>query len=554
MPLNVAVLPPTAATNVGTLPQGCGECDLQCEDTETVPSAVSDWNTFYHVEIGIEVLNGWNLFNYGSSPSRSATIEDWIAHIRSTFSTVNAAYKRDVGVIIQIKHIRFLVNETVGAEDELVFPFWVSNLPSVDLVYRLVPSSMASGGGGLPHTLTAQCGLNGVLLGGRANYNLLANPKTQNSNWKGLTNTLGHEMSHMFSGRHTDFYVPIIEHCNGGCYTGAPACPSPSQMSWSGLCRFNCANPGLQRFGPLFGPMARVIRDNILNDMPPGCLQSGAVFSGSRTTDTDGDEFPNDLDNCPNVVNPTQEDFNQDGIGDECAPCTGACTPGSRVTILDQMASFPIVFGNQPLSNCPSLDENGNGKATVRELVRQDRNIPYWLPCLYPDGDTGSGAGAAKTVTVGTSAGDRGGTATITVNVSSPPGATNVWAGMQMDIVYDTAKLSLDPDVHCQQDARFPTTDGFGVFFQAANVTSPPPPTGKKRLRVLLFESAVLHEGQGWTDGPAFSCTFNLASNAPLGNAALTPEAIEVIEDDTDLVSTTGAPGYITICSGCQCS
>jgi len=39
---------------------------------------------------------------------------------------------------------------------------------------------------------------------------------------------------------------------------------------------------------------------------------------GSTTTDTDGDGFPDDVDNCPAIFNPGQEDADLDGMGNPC--------------------------------------------------------------------------------------------------------------------------------------------------------------------------------------------------------------------------------------------
>lgn len=70
------------------------------------------------------------------------------------------------------------------------------------------------------------------------------------------------------------------------------------------------------------------------------------VTVGSATTDTDGDGVPDDVDNCPAVSNPGQEDADGNGVGDACeAPIIDEDgTPPARpdfgdfldVTIIDE--------------------------------------------------------------------------------------------------------------------------------------------------------------------------------------------------------------------------
>ena len=39
---------------------------------------------------------------------------------------------------------------------------------------------------------------------------------------------------------------------------------------------------------------------------------------GEIRADLDGDDVPNDQDNCPDTFNPTQDDLDADGRGDAC--------------------------------------------------------------------------------------------------------------------------------------------------------------------------------------------------------------------------------------------
>jgi 6-phosphogluconolactonase len=76
--------------------------------------------------------------------------------------------------------------------------------------------------------------------------------------------------------------------------------------------------------------------------------------------DTDSDGVPNSADNCPFVINPSQDDDDGDGIGDECdAECTastpGECIPGKGKAGTDCSAEWLV-----DTTPAPSIDPHTN--------------------------------------------------------------------------------------------------------------------------------------------------------------------------------------------------
>ncbi len=93
---------------------------------------------------------------------------------------------------------------------------------------------------------------------------------------------------------------------------------------------------------------------------PGGLVDAGTVFLCSGD-DSDGDGTIDCLDNCPDVANPLQSDFDQDGIGDDCDTCNDRDGDG--------YGEFPTPLQICEADLCPGLfsldqtDSDGDGFA-----------------------------------------------------------------------------------------------------------------------------------------------------------------------------------------------
>lgn len=247
---------------------------------------------------------------------------------------------------------------------------------------------------------------------------------------------------------HTQCYLldtgDPIEKCNeddSSCWTEPTICPPKTAMSYMGYC-WGCYTPThptepgwpLLRLGPLFGPMARVARNNALA-LAGDCLGGSVAtidYPTAYATDTDNDEYPNGFDNCPTVYNNEQVDSDYDGQGDVC-DCVGDCNNSASIHISELISGVNIALGLANLRTCPQFDDDGDRQVMATEVLKGRCNS------IYGCGACPSGAGGASVASLDLvdASGCNGQYAEVPVVLS---GGTSP-AGLQFDIIYDPTKL-----------------------------------------------------------------------------------------------------------------
>jgi len=131
------------------------------------------------------------------------------------------------------------------------------------------------------------------------------------------------------------------------------------------------------------------VGDNIkiiafIQDLNDYEVYQSEIVSVSRDLDpdVDGDGITNNEDNCPSVHNFTQEDWDEDDIGDACDFCNDiANVPGNVnidatgdevepiINVIDILAFSDLLDDNNLINDCQSLDLLEDGEVNQFDLI-----------------------------------------------------------------------------------------------------------------------------------------------------------------------------------------
>jgi len=128
------------------------------------------------------------------------------------------------------------------------------------------------------------------------------------------------------------------------------------------------------------------------DECPPDAVCSSALLV-SATTDADGDEIPDAVDNCPRTANTDQADIDGDDVGDACDLQT--CRNGILESVFgEQCDDGNAINGDGCDRNCTPTD-CGNGIVTAGEECDDGNTIPCdgCSPTCQPQGTAICGDG-----------------------------------------------------------------------------------------------------------------------------------------------------------------
>lgn len=223
--------------------------------------------------------------------------------------------------------------------------------------------------------------------------------------------------------------------------------------------------------------------------------------------------------------------------------CTSDCNESGNVTISELITSVNRRMGRPGV--CDHADANNNGDVSVSELVDGVQNMLRGCTTgIVPPtpGGTTSGTTGPPEIQIGTVGGIAGQVVSVPISVSGG----NVLAGLQLDVTFEDADISLaNADTPCTLD---PSADDMELDTSIATVAP-----GQTRLRVLVIDTTA--PISTFSDGVVMRCNFRIDATAPSPSSVqLIGSLNEVADESLEVLDSSVTNGSVNICPGCGCS
>ncbi len=97
---------------------------------------------------------------------------------------------------------------------------------------------------------------------------------------------------------------------------------------------------------------------------------SGSAYVFSLGGDSDGDGIPDDVDNCPTVFNPDQQDSNVDGFGDACVSTSATIDPTVTLGANPVIGDGTVIKKNVTIGD--NFEAGANTKIKANAILGDD--------------------------------------------------------------------------------------------------------------------------------------------------------------------------------------
>jgi Tol biopolymer transport system component len=234
-------------------------------------------------------------------------------------------------------------------------------------------------------------------------------------------------------------------------------------------------------------------------------------------------------------------------LNDKCE-CGGDCNLDGFV-FANEIAKMIFLLSNpdQISSECPAGDFNQDGEITGHEICNAVNNLGVGCPLGIQNAAAMAAASPEPRTLTLTGPGSvlRGQTIPIDISLSGPEGVNDV-ATAQLDVLFDTGVLSLDPNSGCTVPPG--ATDVSFTFMPRR----PDTPDNVERLRLFVADLDVCNPNftpisSAFGAGPLLTCNFIVNPTAPLGQSTVSGERTNLGDLLGNEIPSNATPTDITV-------